>query len=111
MPVAAAMPVVYRVAFTSAFRPPAGRTVAEILIFTPSPKEVIVPSYGGVAGYLGHVQGKVLERIEGRRVFVVVAWWDDRDGYGSERRLEGIRYEGARREMRIERCHVRLQPF
>lgn len=106
------MPVVYHVAFTSEFRLPQVNAVAEILSFTPAPKEVKFPSTERRSeGCLGHVQGKAVERVEGRRVYVAVVWWDDEDGSGVEKRTEDLRVEGGDRGMKVERSHVRLRPF
>jgi hypothetical protein len=62
-------------------------------------------------GYLGHVQGKALERGEGKKVRVLVVRWNDEDGRRSERWSQGLRIDVAEHDMRVERCHIKLWPF
>lgn len=111
IPIAAAMPVVYHVAFTTEFRvPEQGKAVAEVLSFTPAPKEVEFPVEGGLEGSLGNAQGKAIEKIEGLDVYVVVVWWDDENGRGVKR-IEGLRADGGDAEIEVQRCHLRLRHF
>lgn len=83
-------------------------TISEILTFRPAPKNISFPKD---AGFLGQVQGKSVERVEGKKPYVAVVSWDDSDGRGSERWIERVEAVGGGEEMEVERCHVRFQLF
>ena len=60
---------------------------------------------------MGKVQGKSIEKLEGGRVHVAVAWWDDVDGKGTDRWSEGFEIAEGGENVRLERCQIRFRPF
>jgi hypothetical protein len=108
------MPTVYHIAFKaplsslSSLSSPPSNTISEILTFTPAPKSV---KFDEPEGHRGNMQGRSVERVEGRRVYVAVVQWEDGDGRGGERWVERVQAVGGGEEMEVERCHVRFLAF